>query len=225
MMLFLDTANIRDIENFLTWGCFHGCTTNPKIVSQSGEKYSKEAYHRGIRRICELVNGPVSVELSGSVLGAIEEAQVLRSLADNVVVKVPMWPNGAGMKIISLLVEKDIPVNATVLMKGSQAILAAEAGAEYVSLFYRRMIDTSSHDATKYEFGMARDYLDAEKLHCKIIAGSIRQGIDVTNAFKLGADIVTIPPKILTELVNNDATDKTIAEFDRSWKEYIGASS
>jgi transaldolase len=224
-MLFLDTANIRDIENFLQWNCFKGITTNPRIVSQSGEKYSKENYHRSIRRICELMNGPVSVELSGSVLGAFEEAQVLRGLADNVVVKVPMWPNGAGMKIISLLTEKKIPVNATVLMKGSQAILAAEAGAEYVSLFYRRMIDASSHDATKQEFAIIRDYLDTEKLHCKIIAGSIRQGIDVTNAFKLGADIVTIPPKILTELVNNDATDKTIAEFDRSWKEYIGASS
>ena len=225
MMLFLDTANIRDIENFLAWGCFKGVTSNPRIIQGSGEKYSKEGYHRHIRRICELVKGPVSVELSGSVLGAFEEAQLLRGLADNVVIKVPMWPNGTGLKVISLLVEKGIPVNATVLMKASQAILAAEAGATYVSLFYRRMIDASSHDATKAEFSIIRDYLDVEKLHCKIIAGSIRQGIDVTNAFKLGADIVTVPPKILTELTNNDATDKTIAEFDAAWRQYIGASS
>ena len=223
-MLFLDTANLKEIEDYLKWGCFRGVTTNPKILQSSGERYSKEAYHKNIRRICDLVDGPVSVELTGSVLNACDEGATLHRLADNVVVKVPMWPDGVGMKVIALLHEKRIPVNATVLMKSSQAILAADAGAEYVSLFYRRMCDYGGLEATKKEFSTLKEYLKGSST--KIIAGSIRQPIDVVNCLKYGADIVTVPPKnkkyphLLWELVNHPKTEATIAEFDAAWREY-----
>jgi transaldolase len=232
VMLFLDTANIKDIEEYMRWGCFSGITTNQGIWLKSGQRFSKENYHANIKRICELADGhSVSVELTGTVLSALDEAKTLRGIADNVVVKVPMWPDGRGLKIIRELVNLHIPVNATVLMKASQAIFAAEAGASYVSLFYRRMCDASSLEATRWEFEVTHSYIAEQGLPAKIIAGSIRQPIDIINAFKIGADIVTIPtgnkdhPDLLRDLVNHPKTEKTIMEFDAAWREYVGASN
>jgi transaldolase len=220
-MLFLDTANIRDVTEYLQWGCFRGVTTNQKIWQTSGQAYSKEKYHQNIKTICSLTKGPVSVELAGSMLDAVDEAEELVGLAGNVVIKVPMWPDGRGMKVINALVRRGVPVNATVLMKASQAILAAEAGAKYVSLFYRRMIDAGGSDYAKAEIQGTHRYLIDENIDSKIIAGSIRETLDIMAAFKAGADIVTIPTKFLPDLVNHPKTDETIAEFDAAWREYI----
>ena len=221
MTLFLDTANLVEVESYLKWGCFKGVTTNQEIFKKSGEKYSKDNYHRHIRRICELCEGlPVSVELTGSVLGAVDEAKTLSHLADNVVIKVPMWNNGSGLKIIHELDKQKIKTNATVLMKSSQAIMAAEAGADYVSLFYRRICDAHSLEYAKKAFTDTRKYLDDQGLKGRIIAGSIRQTNDILSVFKAGAHIVTVKPALLESLVNDPSTEKTIAEFDNAWKEY-----
>ena len=220
-MLFIDSANVKEVADLGWWGCFRGVTTNPRIWLGSGQKYSKEAYKENIRRLCEVAEGnPVSVELTGSVLGAVEEAQELHAInRDQIVIKVPMWPNGVGLKVIKLISDVDIRVNATCLMTATQAVLASDAGASYVSLFYRRMIDDMGEKQTDKEFRVASDLIDQNL--SPIIAGSIREPGDVIKCLDLGAQIVTVTPKIIKELPNHPKTEETIAEFDKAWREYI----
>jgi transaldolase len=220
-MLFIDSANVREVEELGWWGCFGGVTTNQKIWLASGQKYSKEAYKENIRRLCEVAEGnPVSVELTGSVLGALEEAQELHAInPDQIIIKVPMWPNGTGLKVIKLITDEDIRVNATCLMTAIQAVMASDAGASYVSLFYRRMADCMGAQQTDKEFRVASDLIDQNL--SPIIAGSIREPGDVIKCLDLGAQIVTVTPKIIKDLPNHPKTEETIAEFDKAWRDYI----
>ncbi len=218
MTIFVDSANIEDIKKALAWGVCRGVTTNPKIAASSGVRYSPEAYRENIKRICGLVLGPVSVELTntlGLVPELVREAAELHNIdREHVVVKVPMWGSGKGLEVIHDLNLLGIPTNATCLMTGAQAILAAEAGADYVSFFYRRMLDAG----LSYGEEVGR-YRDAVGLKAKVIAGSIREPADVTDALRC-ADIVTVPPKILWELPKQPKTEATIAEFDEAWRKY-----
>ena len=227
MTLFVDSANLGDIEKAISWGVCRGVTTNPKIAAGSGVKYSPEAYRDNIRRICELVNGPVSVELTntmGLVPELVREAAELYNIdRGKVVVKVPMWGSGKGLEVIHDLAVLGVPTNATCLMNAAQGILAAETGAKYVSLFYRRMRDyygqfQEEFDHVAAEFGDLSRYLCGKD--CELIAGSIRELRDVVDCFTLGTDIVTVPPKILWELPKHPKTEATIAEFDEAWRKY-----
>lgn len=221
-MLFVDSANLGDVVRARDYGCV-GATTNPRIWKESGQPYSVEKYHETIRRICDAIDGPVSVELTRTIEDApalIREAGELANLdRARVVIKVPMWGSGKGLRVIRDLTRLGIPTNATCLMSAAQGILAAECGAHYVSLFYRRMVDHYQNlDAVAREFGSLSCYLRG--VECDIIAGSIREPADVVTCFDLGADIVTVPPKILWSLPVHLKTESTIEEFNRAWKEY-----
>jgi transaldolase len=230
MTIFLDTAKIDEIEKAVDLGVVHGVTTNPNIFKESGLKYSKEVYFSSILDICDLVRGPVSVELTnskGSIDELVREACELSDIdGDYVVIKVPMWGDGKGLSVIKELTEKGIPTNATCLMSPSQAILAMEAGARYVSLFFNRILDWNNKELAAVEdaFRLAHIYLlehgaDWEP-PAEIIAGSIRSPLDVPLAFSYGADIVTVKYEVLMGMITHPRTESTIKEFDEAWSTF-----
>lgn len=215
--LFLDTANIDEIKHILRWGVIDGLTTNQKIfLNEKGVDFKKRA-----QEILRLVDGPVSLELTTkSVNAMVKEAQEYYSWnKDKVVVKVAMSGDGLGLETIHQLKKRGIPVNATVMMKASQAILAAKAGAKYVSLFYRRMMDAG--EDPQVEIGITRRFLDQSGLDCKIIAGSIREPDDVVLAMDYGAHVPTVPYKMFLGMITHPKSEETIKEFDDSWRQFI----
>lgn len=234
MGIYLDTANLEEIQKYMDMGIISGVTTNPKIVSNEG----KLNFKKRIKDICDIVDDlSVSVELtktkeSEKVL--IQEAKELSEISfENIAVKVPMWGNGKGLRITKELTKEgvEIPVNMTCCMSTEQAILAAEAGATFVSLFYRRIIDwntpsepVSEHDRLKagqVPIERTRRYIEDQGLDTLIICGSIRKPTDVIECFSAGADIVTVPPKILAQMIKHERTESTIKEFDDSWEEFL----
>ena len=222
MTLFIDSANLDDVTKSKDYGCV-GATTNPRIWKESGQPYDKEKYRQTIKAICDEIDGPVSVELTRTMEDApalIREAGELWNIDHNrIVVKVPMWGSGKGLRVIRDLKKMQIPTNATCLMSAAQGVLACEVGARYVSLFYRRMVDYWLKPTVVSEFASLSQYLCGKD--CDLIAGSIREPEDVMTCFNLGADIVTVPPKILWQLPTNPKTESTIEEFNKAWKEYI----
>ncbi|MBW2671978.1 MAG: fructose-6-phosphate aldolase [Deltaproteobacteria bacterium] len=220
MTLFLDTANLDEIREIAELGVIRGVTTNQKILLKSGVSYDN--YKEVIREICELVQGPVSVELTRTyapVHSLVSEARELAEINGWVVVKVPMWSDGRGLAVINQLSEMDIKTNATCLMSARQGVLAAEAGATYVSLFYNRMIEElSTRTLAMEEIFRMRTYLEDHDLDTKIIAGSIRNPNDVMECFNAGAHIVTVPYKHLKALIPHPRTESTIREFDEAWE-------
>lgn len=175
---------------------------------------------------------PVSIELTRTLDRyedkiLIEEAEEYAELGDNVVIKVPMWGNGRGLRIAGKLLKIGIPVNMTCCISVNQAILACELGVEYVSFFFRRIMDYYSKQGSLMSLKDTRDVLtDAVNIitsQCydtKIIAGSIREQRDVVECFRLGVDIVTITPEIMEKLPFHPKTEETIKEFDKCWQEF-----
>lgn len=215
--IFLDTANIDEIKHILKWGVIDGLTTNQKIfLNEKGVDFKKRALE-----IIKLIDGPVSLELTTkSVNAMVKEAEEYFSWNKNkVVVKVAMSGDGFGLEAIHQLTKRGIPVNATVMMKASQAILAAKAGARYVSLFYRRMMDAGEDPS--FEISVTRRFLDSSGLNCQIIAGSIREPDDVVKAMDYGAHVPTVPYKMFLGMINHPKSEETIKEFDDSWRQFI----
>lgn len=237
MTIFLDTANIIEIKKYLNWGCINGITTNQKIfLQEKGVDYKTR-----LREILELVKGPVSIELTktaphlpDSVL--LEEALKLNTLGSNVVVKIPMWGNGRGLRIAHELLKNNIKINMTCCISVNQAILACELDANYVSFFYNRMIDyykqlgldkyvESSKKIVQKQIENTRKIIDSQLYETEIICGSIRRPEDVSSCFTAGTHIVTITPKVLEQLPFHPKTEETIKEFDEAWKMFIGEES
>jgi len=227
MTIFIDSANLDEIKSAFELGVVKGVTTNQSIFLKSGYKYSPENYMLLIKQIAEEANGfPVSIELTnvhGDLYPIIEDAIAITKIADNINIKVPMLQNGNGLRLIKRLSELDIKVNATCLMTPAQAILASEAGAYYVSLFYRRMLDNYGEcvEMVGDDFHTTKAYLEFHSLGTKLIAGSIRKPGDVTQCFKYGADIVTVPYPLLLGMIPHPKTQEVIEEFDKSWKQFV----
>ncbi len=221
MTLFFDSANIDHIKEICSWNVTAGVTTNQKIFLKSGVT----DYTDTIKSICRVVKNPVSVELTkteGSDNDLLREATDLRRIDSWVNIKVPMWGDGRGLRIARSLVKKDIPVNMTCMMSADQGILACEAGVDYASLFYNRIIDYSGRrPAGQREIALLRDYIDNHGLSTQIIAGSIRSPIDVMECFEAGAHIVTVTYPIMKKLPFHPRTEFTIKEFDAAWKEFM----
>ncbi len=229
MTIFLDTANLAEIQNYKRWGILQGVTTNQRIwLQEKGINFKS--------RLQEIINEispyPVSVELtktdsSNNIL--LDEAKEYSSLGKNVVIKVPMWGSGRGLSLANLLINNGISVNITCCMSLHQGILVCELGATYVSYFYNRTIDFLSKKFTKNGareiadtvIQETRKLIDREGFDTKIIVGSIREPEDVTNAFIAGAHIVTITPKVLEQLPYHPKTEETILEFDSCWKQFM----
>ena len=220
MEFFLDTASAEEVKKILPWGVLSGLTTNQKIFLQEGGVDFKQ---RAIELIT-LVNGPVSLELTtNNVTDMVREAREYYSWEPKrVVVKVAMKGDGTGLEAIHELSAEGIPINATVMMAPIQAVLAAKAGASYVSLFFNRIRDSGEDPILAIR--QTRTLLDMSQFKAKIIAGSIRQSKDVVEAAIAGAHILTVPYKIMAQLPFHPKSEETIQEFDKAWQDFLALS-
>lgn len=213
MKIFIDTANVEEIKEAISWGCISGATTNPKIMSQEKAGYS---FRDKIEEILRIVKNPVSVEVTAEDFdGMIKEAEEYASWDKNIVIKIPMGKEG--LKAVDVLEKEEIRTNVTAIMAVNQAILAALSGASYVSIFYGRVCDMG-YDA----FEVIKNTSELFRLHqvpSKIIVGSIRTLLDINRTFLAGADIVTIPFKFLKMMTENLQTEATVKEFNNIWRE------
>ncbi|HVP36912.1 MAG TPA: transaldolase family protein [Terriglobales bacterium] len=214
MELYIDTANVQEIKEALSWGCITGATTNPKIMSNEKGGYS---FRDKILEIVDLVQKPVSVEVTEEDFhGMVDEAKIYASWHENIVIKIPMGIEG--LKAVSRLEKfEGVRTNVTAIMATNQAILAALSGASYASVFYGRVSDMG-YDPV----GVIKETSSLFKelnIGTKLIVGSIRTILDVNKALLAGADIVTVPFAILKKMTQNPKTEETVREFNSIWKE------
>ncbi len=210
MELFIDTANLDDIREIAHWGILSGATTNPTLLSRESGNYDEI-----ICEICNLVGGPVSAEvMSEDAEGMVKEAERLAGLHENVVIKVPMLPEG--LRAAKELSNRKIKTNVTLVFSANQALLAARAGASYVSPFVGRL-DDIGHDSNAVLTEIV-EVFSVNDFSTKVIAASIRHPLHVTQAALLGCDIATIPPAVFHKMVKHPLTDKGIASFKSDWE-------
>ncbi len=211
MRFFLDTANLDEIREVAQWGLLDGVTTNPSLIAK--EKQNIQAV---IREICRIVDGPVSAEVIGTTAPEmIAEGKELAALAENVVVKVPMTLEG--LKAVRGLSENDIPTNVTLVFSANQALMAARAGAVFVSSFVGRLDDISEEG-----IHLVKTITDIFAIHdigTEVIAASIRHPMHVTQAALAGAHIATVPYKVLLSMFRHPLTDAGIERFLADWKQ------
>lgn len=210
MKFFLDTANVEEIKKALEWGILDGVTTNPTLISKTGKPF-KEV----VKEILELVEGPVSLEtVSLDAEGMIREGRMLAELGENVVVKIPMTPEG--MKAVQVLESEGIPTNVTLVFSPAQALIAAKAGASYVSPFVGRLDDISSDGMRLIQD--VKDIFDNYEFDTEIIVASVRHPMHVYQAALIGAHICTMPFKVMEQLFKHPLTDIGIERFLKDWE-------
>ena len=205
MKIFMDTANVEEIKQYVDWGVVYGVTTNPSLIAKSGRTQAEV-----IPEIAALVSGPVSAEvISTECAGMVEEARKLAKIAGNVVIKIPCIPEG--LKAVKILSAEGIKTNVTLVFSMAQALLAARAGATYVSPFICRL-DDINQDGVK----LVDNIVKAFKLYgieTEVIAASIRNIEHVEKVMLTGCQIATIPTKVLAQMINHPLTDKGLAQF------------
>ncbi len=210
MKFFIDTANINEIKEANALGVLAGVTTNPSLVAKEGVDF-----HERIREICNVVEGPVSAEvISLEADKMIEEGKELAKIAPNVVVKVPMTTEG--LKVVKAFSDLGIRTNVTLVFSAVQALLAARAGATYVSPFLGRL-DDIGHNG----MDLIRQIAEIFAIHgieTEIIAASVRHSVHVTDAALNGAHIATIPANVIASLVKHPLTDQGIEKFLADWE-------
>ena len=210
MKFFADTAEIAEIRELADTGLLDGVTTNPSLVHKSGRDFLEV-----VRDIAAIVSGPVSAEVVAlDYDGMMREAEVLRAIADNITIKVPLTP--AGLKACKALTSDGTMVNVTLCFSAAQALLAAKAGATFISPFVGR------HDDVGFD-GMAliadiRLIYDNYDFATQILVASVRHPMHVVEAAKIGADVMTAPPKIIWQLFKHPLTDAGIANFLKDWE-------
>jgi transaldolase len=210
MKFFLDTANVKQIKEAADWGILDGVTTNPSLVAKENAKFEDL-----IKEICSIVLGPVSVEsVSTKAEDIIEESRRLASLADNIVVKIPICLEG--LRATKVLAQEGIHVNTTLIFSSLQALLAAKAGTRYVSPFVGRL-DDICHEGMNIVEEIVTIY-DNYGIDTEIIVASIRHPLHVVEAAMIGADIATIPFSVIEKLVKHPLTDIGMKKFLDDWK-------
>lgn len=210
MKFFLDTADIEEIKKAVEWGILDGVTTNPTLISKTGRPF-KEV----VKEVLELVDGPVSLEtVSLDAEGMIREGRMLAELGENVVVKIPMTPEG--IKAVQVLESEGIPTNVTLVFSPMQALIAAKAGASYVSPFVGRLDDISSEGMKLIED--IKIIFDNYEFDTEIIVASVRHPMHVYQAALIGAHICTMPFKVLEQLFKHPLTDVGIERFLKDWE-------
>ena len=209
MKFFVDTADTVEIAELAQSGLLDGVTTNPSLIAKSGKKFVEV-----VAEICKLVPGPVSAEVVATDHATMmREAEVLRKIADNVTIKVPLTLDG--LKTCKALTDDGTLVNVTLCFSANQALLAAKAGASFISPFVGRWDDVGSD-------GMAliadiRQIYDNYDFGTEILVASVRHPIHVLEAAKIGADVMTAPPAVIKMLLNHPLTDKGLAGFAADW--------
>ena len=210
MKFFADTAEISEIRELAATGLLDGVTTNPSLIHKSGRNFLEV-----VREIAEVVPGPVSAEVVAlDYDGMMREAEILRKIKDNITIKVPLTPDG--LKACKTLTEDGTMVNVTLCFSAAQALLAAKAGATFISPFVGR------HDDVGFD-GMQliadiRLIYDNYDFGTEILVASVRHPIHVVEAAKIGADVMTAPPKIIWQLFKHPLTDNGIASFLKDWQ-------
>ncbi len=211
MKFFVDTADVAEIRDLAEKGLLDGVTTNPSLVAKAGRDFVET-----IREICAIVEGPVSAEVSAlDAETMIAEGRKLAEIAENVTVKVPLtWD---GLKACRTLTHSGIMVNVTLCFSANQALLAAKAGATFVSPFVGRLDDVGE-DGIALIRDIRAIYDNYPDYGTEILAASLRHPLHVTQAALAGADVATIPPPVLKLLVSHPLTDKGLAQFVADWK-------
>lgn len=210
MQFFIDTANIGEIKEANDLGLLDGVTTNPTLVSKEGREF-KEL----IQEICSIVDGPVNAEVvSTDAEGMINEARELVKLADNIVVKIPLI--GEGLKAVKTVAGEGIKTNVTLCFSPTQALMAAKAGAAYISPFVGRLDDLSNRGMDLVEEIIT--IYDNYGYETEIIVASIRNPVHVLDAALMGADIATMPFKVINQLIRHPLTDIGLENFLADWK-------
>ena len=211
MKFFIDTAEIAEIRELAATGLLDGVTTNPSLVAKAGGNFIET-----VREICSIVEGPVSAEVSAMDAETIlAEGRKLAAIAENVAVKVPLtWD---GLKACRALSQDGIMVNVTLCFSANQALLAAKAGAAFVSPFIGRL-DDAGEDGMDLIRDIRTIYDNYPDFGTEIIAASIRHPRHVTEAALAGCDVATIPPAVLKQIVKHPLTDKGLAQFQADWK-------
>jgi len=209
LKIFIDTANVEEIKIANSWGILDGVTTNPSLVCRAGRSFED-----CIKEIVEIVDGPISAEVvSQDSEGMVKEARELAKIHKNIVIKIPITTEG--LKAIKVLSKENIRTNATLCFSANQAILAAKAGATYVSPFIGRLDDIGNEGMQ-----IVREMVQIFKnynFETKIIVASIRHPMHVIEAAKIGADIVTVPFDVLEKMVKHALTDVGIKRFLDDW--------
>lgn len=215
MEIFLDTANINEISEILEWGLIKGVTTNQKIfLKEKGCNFEEQS-----KKILKMVDPyPVSLEGPNNLDELLDAAREYSKWGKNVVIKVPMLPDGSGLKAVKILSSEGIKTNVTAMMNLNQAFLAITAGATYASLFYNRIRDSGDDPVEIVK--QAKEAIDEGGYKTKIIVGSIRKPEDITEIITTNAHVVTIPYKILTQMPYHERTVSTLEEFDKAWEEF-----
>jgi len=210
MKIFLDTANIEEIRKAVEYGVIDGATTNPSLIAKENKGFMPL-----IKEILAVVPGPVSVEVTATEAEEmIEQAREYAKLSDNVVIKVPI--NLEGLKVVKRLTEMNIKTNVTLIFSASQALLAAKAGATYVSPFVGRIDDISGSGMELVE-DIVQIY-DNYEIETEIIVASVRHPLHFVQAAMIGADIATIPFDTLAKLLNHPLTDRGMERFLDDWE-------
>lgn len=216
MIFFIDTANVDDIRKANDMGIISGVTTNPSLIAKEGRDFKQV-----IQEITSIVDGPISGEVKATTVdaeGMIAEAREIASIHPNMVVKIPM--TAEGLKAVKVLHKEGIKTNVTLIFSPAQALLAARAGADYVSPFLGRLDDISTPGISLIE-----DITEIFQMHgieTQIIASSIRNPIHVIDCAKAGADIATVPYKVLLQMIHHPLTDEGIRKFQDDYRKVFG---
>ncbi len=210
MKIFLDTANIAEIKEAVSWGIIDGVTTNPSLIAKE-----KRDFRELLQEICSIVDGDVSAEvISTDFEGMVKEARELVKIADNIVVKIPLIKDG--LKAVKFLKGEGIRANVTLCFSPSQALLAAKAGAYYISPFIGRLDDISSDgmNLVRQIVQIYRNY----NFETKVLVASVRHPMHVVESALIGADVVTVPFKVLEQLIKHPLTDIGLERFLSDWE-------
>ncbi len=210
MKFFVDTAEIAEIRELAATGLLDGVTTNPSLIAKSGRKFLEV-----IAEICEVVPGPVSAEVAATEYKQmLAEALVLKNIAPNVVIKVPLTPDG--LRACYALSQEGTMVNVTLCFSAAQALLAAKAGATFISPFVGRLDDIGQNGMDLIA-DIVQIYANYPAIKTEVLVASIRNPIHLIEAAKMGSDVATIPPSVIKQLYAHPLTDKGLAAFVADW--------
>ena len=211
MRFFIDTADVAEIRDLAATGLVDGITTNPSLVAKSGRDFFEV-----LREICAIVPGPVSAEVTATNLETmLAEGRTLAKLAKNIVIKVPLTPDG--LKACKALSDDGIPVNVTLCFSAAQALLAAKAGASYISPFVGRL-DDIGQDGLELIADIVEIYDAYPSIETEVLVASVRNAAHVVEAAKMGAHVATIPPAVLRQMYKHPLTDKGLDAFLKDWE-------
>lgn len=211
MKFFIDSADIAEIRDLAETGLVDGITTNPSLVAKTGRSFVEV-----VKEICSIVSGPVSAEVTATdTKGMLAEGRKLAKIADNIAVKVPLTRDG--LKACRTLRDEGTMVNVTLCFSAAQALLAAKAGASFISPFVGRL-DDIGQDGMELISDIVQIYSMYDEIETEVLVASIRHPVHVVQAAKMGAHVATLPPDVLRKLFNHPLTDKGLAAFLADWQ-------